>query len=78
MLPYRRCLIALGALWQWSREVADLTLAIMQLIFGAILLFTLGYAVWTDRLYVLAHGIEAFALITCVRILVSPPPFIGG
>ena len=73
MFPYRRCRDAVGVLLQWLREVADLTLAIAQVIFGAILLFTVGYAAWTDRLYVLAHGIEAFALVTCLRIVVAPP-----
>lgn len=72
MFPYRRCLDALGALLQWSREVADLTLAIAQLIFGAILAWALAYAIWTQNMIVLAHGIEAFALITCLRILVAP------
>lgn len=65
---------ALGALLSWSQEVADLTLAIAQVIFGAILLWALGYTIWTDQLNVLEHGVEAFALVTCLRILVAPGP----
>jgi hypothetical protein len=74
MNPYRRCLDALGALLSWSREVADLTLAIAQIIFGAILIWSIGYAIETDRLTVMAHGFEAFAFVTCLRILVAPKP----
>jgi len=68
----KRCLDALRALLSWSWEVADLTLAIVQVIFGAILFWALGYTIWTHQLNVLEHGIEAFALVTCLRILVAP------
>lgn len=74
MYRSKSCLDALGALLLWSREVADLTLAISQVIFGAILLWALVYALWTRHFNVLAHGIEAFALISCVRVLVAPRP----
>jgi hypothetical protein len=72
MFSYRRCLDALGAFLLWSWEVADLTLAIAQVIFGAILVWTVIDTIRTHHLFILAHGLEAFALVSCLRILVMP------
>jgi len=72
MFSYRRWLGALGAFLLWWWEVVDLTLAIAQVIFGAIFAWTMIDTIRTHHLSILAHGFEAFALVTCLRILVMP------
>jgi hypothetical protein len=69
---YRRYLDALSALLYWSRDVATLTLAIAQVIFGAILIFSLFYARHVHSLTPTGRVFEVFAFVTCLRIVLRP------
>jgi hypothetical protein len=64
----------LGALLRWSREVATLTIAIALVLFGAVLLYAIAYALRFHDGGPLSRMTELVLLLGCLRFLIAPPP----